>query len=97
MKAFQANQLQQKNKAMENKEQQSPDAPKGVNLSLEKSFVGIGNAILPLLSQKREDREKQASFVNYLLTDFRNRMTSPTNRKNVTHADVWNWNDLKDK
>lgn len=91
------NPRQQKKIAMENKETQSPDAPKGVTLSLEKSFVGIGNAILPLLSQKKEERDKQASFVNYLLTDFRNKMTSPINRKNVTHADVWNWSDLKDK
>lgn len=83
---------------MVNKEEQQAEfAPKGVTNSIEKGFVDIGNAILPHLSNKKEVRDKQVSFVNYLLTDFRKSMTSKVNRQNVTHADVWNWSDMKDK
>lgn len=71
--------------------------PKGISNELATSFVKMGNALLPLMAKKKEDKAKQLSFLNYLATDLRNSFISKQGQSSVNHADIWNWKDLKDK
>ena len=74
---------------------QAPFSPKGLSNKEVQSFVEIGNAILPLLANKKQDKSKQVSFLNFLMSDVRDKYISKRGREVVNHADIWNWNDLK--
>jgi len=69
--------------------------PEGLSNGLVQSIVKIGNSVLPYLSKKKEDKAKQVSFLNYLLSDKRKNMVSKLGEDTVNHADIWNWDDNK--
>lgn len=74
---------------------QAEFSPKGLSNKDVQSFVKMGNAILPLLAKKKEDKSKQVSFLNFLMSDVRDKYISKRGQDAVNHADIWNWNDLK--
>lgn len=74
---------------------QAEFSPKGLTNGFIQSIVKIGNSVLPLLSEKKEDRSKQVSMLNYLLSDTRKKLVSKEGEKTVNHADIWNWSDSK--
>jgi len=74
---------------------QAEFSPKGLNNGFIQSIVKIGNTVLSQLSKKKEDREKQISFLNYILSNKRDSMVSKLGKNTVSHADIWNWNDTK--
>lgn len=69
--------------------------PKGVDDKLATSFVKMGNALLPLIAKRKEDKAKQLSFLNFLASDLRNSFISKRGQNVVNHADIWNWDDSK--
>lgn len=75
----------------------SSDHPKSLSSDNVKNIVKIGNSLLPMLSKKEKDREKEASVISYLLSSVRNKNISKQGRDVVNHADLFNWNDLKKK
>ena len=75
----------------------SPDIPDGLTDKNVKSIVNIGNALLPMLSKKKDDRQKEASVISYLLSDFRTKNISEQGKDVVNHADLFNWSDMKNK
>jgi hypothetical protein len=75
----------------------SSDHPKSLSSDNVKNIVKIGNSLLPMLSKKEKDREKEASVISYLLSSVRNKNISKQGRDVVNHADLFNWNDLKNK
>lgn len=75
----------------------SSDHPKTLSNDNVKNIVKIGNSLLPMLSKKEKDREKEASVISYLLSSVRNKNISKQGRDVVNHADLFNWNDLKNK
>ena len=74
---------------------QAEFSPKGLNNGFIQSIFKIGNTVLSQLSKKKEDREKQISFLNYILSNKRDSMVSKLGKNTVSHADIWNWNDTK--
>lgn len=75
----------------------SSDHPKSLSSDNVKNIVKIGNSLLPMLSKKEKDREKEASVISYLLSSVRNKNISKQGRDVVNHADLFNWSDMKNK